>query len=70
MEVPFNPEREKRLTDVAATTGRAPQDIIEDALTAHGASRAARLEWSKCPTLESVPGTLSGAWVLRGMRIR
>lgn len=69
MEVPFTPELEKRLTDLAATTGRAPQDIIEDALTAYGASRVARLEWSQCPAVESVPEKLSGAWVLRGTRM-
>jgi uncharacterized protein (DUF433 family) len=27
------------------------------------------LDWSKCPTVESVPGKLSGAWVFRGTRI-
>ena len=24
------------------------------------------LDWSKCPAVESVPGKVSGAWVLRG----
>ncbi len=27
------------------------------------------LDWSKCPTVESVPGKVSGAWVFRGTRI-
>ena len=24
------------------------------------------LDWSKCPVVESVPGKVSGAWVLKG----
>ena len=26
------------------------------------------LDWSQCPAVESVPGKVSGAWVLRGTR--
>lgn len=29
----------------------------------------ASLNWSQCPVVESVPGKLSGAWVLRGTRM-
>jgi uncharacterized protein (DUF433 family) len=29
----------------------------------------ATLDWSECPAVESVPGKLSGAWVLRGTRM-
>lgn len=29
----------------------------------------ASLDWSECPAVESVPGKLSGAWVLRGTRM-
>jgi uncharacterized protein (DUF433 family) len=28
----------------------------------------ASLDWSQCPAVESVPGKVSGAWVLRGTR--
>ncbi len=28
----------------------------------------AELDWSQCPAVESVPGKVSGAWVLRGTR--
>lgn len=27
------------------------------------------LDWSQCPDVESVPGKVSGAWVLRGTRM-
>lgn len=27
------------------------------------------LDWSQCPAVESVPGKLGGAWVLRGTRM-
>jgi uncharacterized protein (DUF433 family) len=26
------------------------------------------LDWSQCPAVESVPGRVSGAWVIRGTR--
>jgi uncharacterized protein (DUF433 family) len=26
------------------------------------------LDWSQCPAVESIPGKVSGAWVLRGTR--
>ncbi len=26
------------------------------------------LDWSQCPSVESVPGKVSGAWVFRGTR--
>ena len=29
----------------------------------------AALDWSQCPAVESVPGKLSGAWVLKGTRM-
>jgi uncharacterized protein (DUF433 family) len=29
----------------------------------------ATLDWSKCPAVESVPGKVSGAWVLKGTRM-
>ena len=27
------------------------------------------LDWSRCPAVESVPGKMSGAWVLKGTRM-
>jgi uncharacterized protein (DUF433 family) len=29
----------------------------------------AALDWSQCPAVESVPGKMSGAWVLKGTRM-
>jgi hypothetical protein len=29
----------------------------------------APLDWSECPTVESVPEKMSGAWVLKGTRM-
>jgi uncharacterized protein (DUF433 family) len=28
----------------------------------------ATLDWSQCPVVESIPGKVSGAWVLKGTR--
>jgi predicted DNA-binding protein len=35
MEVHVAPELEKKLTDLAATTGRATEDLVQDVLTAY-----------------------------------
>ena len=32
-------------------------------------SSVAQLDWSQCPAVESIPGKVSGAWVLRGTRM-
>jgi len=29
----------------------------------------ARLDWSRCPAVESIPGKVGGAWVFRGTRL-
>ncbi len=29
---------------------------------------ASTIDWSQCPAVESIPGKVSGAWVLRGTR--
>jgi len=29
----------------------------------------AALDWSQCPTVESIPGKVGGAWVCRGTRV-
>ena len=29
----------------------------------------ASLDWSQCPAVESIPGKVGGAWVLRGTRL-
>jgi uncharacterized protein (DUF433 family) len=31
--------------------------------------KMARLDWSQCPAVESIPGKMSGAWVLKGTRM-
>jgi uncharacterized protein (DUF433 family) len=28
------------------------------------------VDWSKCPDVESVPGRVSGAWVIKGTRVQ
>ena len=27
------------------------------------------MDWSQCPAVESIPGKVSGAWVLKGTRM-
>lgn len=69
MDVHFTPELQKKLNDLAAKTGKAPEALIEDAVAAYGASRVSSLDWSQCQAVESVPEKVSGAWVLRGTRM-
>jgi uncharacterized protein (DUF433 family) len=33
------------------------------------AHKMAAPDWSRCPAVESVPGKVSGAWVLKGTRM-
>ena len=68
MEVHFTPELERKLNDLADRTGRAPGQLLEDALTGYGAATAA-IDWAQCPAVESVPGKVSGAWVFRDTRM-
>ena len=35
MEVPFNPELEKKLNDLASKTGRTTHELVEDAMAAY-----------------------------------
>jgi uncharacterized protein (DUF433 family) len=34
-----------------------------------GGKHMPTLDWSQCPAVESVPGKVSGAWVLKGTRM-
>jgi uncharacterized protein (DUF433 family) len=34
-----------------------------------GVPAMAALDWSQCPAVESIPGKVSGAWVLKGTRM-
>jgi uncharacterized protein (DUF433 family) len=38
------------------------------AYSERGAQIMASLDWSQCPAVQSIPGKVSGAWVLRGTR--
>jgi uncharacterized protein (DUF433 family) len=42
---------------------------ISRKLEPEGGPSMAALDWSECPAVESVPGKVSGAWVLRGTRM-
>lgn len=69
MAVPMTPELEKRMKDLAAKMGLAPERVLEEALTGYDAGRLVALDWSRCPAVERVPGKVGGAWVLRGTRM-
>jgi uncharacterized protein (DUF433 family) len=70
MDVHLTPEIEQTLAALTAQTGRAPEALIADALAGYAAVAApATLDWSRCPVVESVPGKVSGAWVLKNTRM-
>jgi uncharacterized protein (DUF433 family) len=69
MEVHLTPELEEKLKTLAAETGQAPDQLLEDALSGYGTSKLAALDWSQCAAVERMPGRVSGAWVLRGTRM-
>lgn len=65
---------EQRLRELAQRTGREADDLVEDVLAGYFGAAAdsaglAALEWSRCQAVESLPGKLSGAWVLKGTRM-
>ena len=37
-------------------------------LEGEGDQEVASLDWSQCPSVESIPGKVSGAWVFKGTR--
>jgi hypothetical protein len=49
------------LIDASARVRGVLTDEEVDTLFSHAAS----LDWSQCPAVESIPGKVSGAWVLR-----
>ena len=69
----LKPELERRVRE-GIQSGRF-QNVDElltkalDALSESSGSRLGALDWSKCPTVESVPGRLGGAWVFRDTRL-
>ena len=69
MAVHLTPQVEERLKSLAAQTGQAPEQLLEDALSGYESGRASALDWSRCDAVERVPGKVSGAWVLRGTRM-
>ncbi len=42
---------------------------LEDWVRQRAVTGAATLDWSLCPAVESVPGRVSGAWVLKDTRM-
>jgi uncharacterized protein (DUF433 family) len=69
MGVQLTPKIEQRLRTLAAQTGRAPEQLLDDALKDYEGARTAALDWSQCDAVERVSGRVSGAWVLRGTRM-
>jgi uncharacterized protein (DUF433 family) len=54
------------------TPPRRRQTVVKSRVTSYDARRVlnmATLDWSQCPAVESVPGKVSGAWVLKGTRM-
>jgi uncharacterized protein (DUF433 family) len=69
MGVHITPEFEQKLKMLAAKTGKAPEQLLEDAVAGYESSKMAALDWSRCAVVERMPGKVSGAWVLRGTRM-
>jgi uncharacterized protein (DUF433 family) len=67
------PELERRVRE-GVRSGRF-QNVDElltkalDALSEQSTGHMGALDWSQCPAVESVPGKVSGAWVLSNTRM-
>lgn len=53
------------LSAQAAAQGLTLEDLIQQRAT----TTASAIDWSQCPAVESVPGKVSGAWVLKDTRM-
>src|SRR5258708_34199480 len=60
-----SPEREAGLKARAQARGLSLGDYLQEIVS----NRAESLDWSLCPAAESIPGKVSGAWVLKGTRM-
>jgi predicted transcriptional regulator len=56
MEVHVTPETAKKLKDLAATSGRAPEDIVEDALAGYLEEAASIRKTVDSPTIREQSG--------------
>jgi uncharacterized protein (DUF433 family) len=61
----LNAEVEKGLQTRARARGLSLDEYLQEVV----AGRTGSLDWSQCPAVESVPGKVSGAWVLKGTRM-
>ncbi len=52
------------LSQQAAAQGVSLPDLIRKLATESGQA-ASPIDWSQCPSVESIPGKVSGAWVLK-----
>lgn len=50
-------------------SGNWQNEVADATILKGGAQLMASLNWSQCPAVESIPGKVSGAWVLRGTRM-
>jgi uncharacterized protein (DUF433 family) len=58
--------RATRTTFMGCARGSAPQRVTR--YPQRKEQQIMSLDWSQCPAVESIPGKVSGAWVLRGTR--
>ena len=53
------------LSEQAAAQGVSLQELIRKKAT----ETSQTIDWSQCPVVESIPGKVSGAWVLKDTRM-
>lgn len=72
IKIDLSDQQAATLAEQAATHGLSlegwVQRIAADAPVAEEKTSGG-IDWSQCPVVESVPGRVSGAWVLKGTRM-
>jgi uncharacterized protein (DUF433 family) len=62
-------EQDAALKARAAEQGLSLEEWLQQLAESGALGSMARLDWSQCPSVESVPGKVSGAWALKGTRM-
>lgn len=69
MDVHLSPELEEKLKNLAAKTGQAPEELLDDALAGYETSKMAALDWFQCAVVRRAEASGTRAATTRRGRV-